>query len=126
MKRILIADDHAQTRWILRALIETQDGWEVCAEARDGKEAIEQARTHNPDLVILDQRMPPLDGIFAAEKIHAIMPAIPILLFTLYETEELKDEARKRGVLNVVDKKNAASMLMGSIRSLLNPTSAPI
>lgn len=119
MKRILIADDHDQTRWILRNLLETQK-WMVCAEAMTGEEAIERAESTEPDLIVLDQSMPMLNGIVAAERIHATMPNIPIVLLTFYGTEELLAEARKYGVCDVIDKRTAASALLPCLHKLLD------
>lgn len=119
MKRILIADDHDQTRWILRNLLETQN-WMVCAEAMTGEDAVERAESTKPDLIVLDQSMPMLDGIVAAERIHATMPNIPIVLLTFYGTEELLAEARKYGVRDVIDKRIAASALLPCLHELLD------
>ena len=69
MLRILIADDHEVARGGVRALIEAHPGWEVCGEAKDGREAVECAAATNPDLVVLDIGMPNLNGLEAARQI---------------------------------------------------------
>jgi two-component system chemotaxis response regulator CheY len=84
MARILIADDSAPSRMALRSLLRG-NGWEVCGEAGDGLSAVEKAAILKPDLVILDYRMPNLDGLQAGQAIHIADPTLPLLLFTLDE-----------------------------------------
>ena len=94
--RILIAEDETIIRLDLRSLLE-DSGHEVCAEARDGVEAVDLAREHRPDLAILDVKMPRLDGIEAARRIldeHSI----PIVMLTAYGQEELVSRAVEAGV----------------------------
>lgn len=102
MPRILIADDSAASRRALRNLIEG-NGWEVCGEAEDGLAAVQQTAVLKPDLVILDFRMPNLNGLQAGQTIHAADPRVPLLLFTLdtieHPLEELALAAGFRGAL---------------------------
>ena len=102
MPRILIADDSEAFRHALRNLIQG-NGWEVCGEAEDGLSAVEKAAILKPDLVILDFRMPNLNGLQAAQTIHTGEPNIPLLLFTLDHVDpplqELAREAGCRGAL---------------------------
>jgi len=78
--RILIADDHEVARRGIRSLLETRAGWEVCGEARDGREAVECANKMKLDLVLLDLGMPRLNGLDAARQILATYPEIRILI----------------------------------------------
>jgi len=94
--RILVAEDETIIRLDLRNLLE-ESGHEVCAEARDGQEAIELAREHEPDLAILDVKMPRLDGIEAARTILEERP-IPIVMLTAYGQDELVSRAVEAGV----------------------------
>jgi len=100
--RILIAEDETIIRLDLRALVE-QAGHEVCAEARDGAEAVEQARSAAPDLAIMDVKMPRLDGIEAARRIIEERP-IPIVMVTAYGQEELVSRAVEAGVFGYLVK----------------------
>jgi response regulator NasT len=100
--RILIAEDETIIRLDLRALLE-RAGHDVVAEARDGEEAVELARDHEPDLAILDVRMPRLDGIEAAKTILAERP-IPIVMLTAYGQEELVARAVEAGVFGYLVK----------------------
>jgi two-component system, response regulator PdtaR len=94
--RILIAEDETIIRLDLRKLLE-EAGHEVCAEARDGVEAVELAEEHEPDLAILDVKMPRLDGIEAARHILEERP-IPIVMLTAYAQGELVARAVEAGV----------------------------
>ena len=100
--RILIAEDETIIRLDLRDLLE-RSGYEVCAEARDGREAVDLAHEHQPDLVILDVKMPNLDGIEAARMITAERP-IPIVLLTAYAGQELVARAVGAGVFGYIVK----------------------
>ena len=100
--RILIAEDETIIRLDLRALLESA-GYEVCAEARDGAEAVELARSEQPDLAILDVKMPRLDGIEAARRILDEHP-IPIVMLTAYGQRELVNRAVEAGVFGYLVK----------------------
>jgi two-component system, response regulator PdtaR len=100
--RILIAEDETIIRLDLRKLLE-EAGHEVCAEARDGVEAVQLVEEHAPDLAILDVKMPRLDGIEAAKKILEERP-IPIVMLTAYGQDELVARAVEAGVFGYLVK----------------------
>ena len=100
--RILIAEDETIIRLDLRSLLESH-GFEVCAEARDGEEAVALAREHAPDLAIMDVKMPNLDGIDAARRILDERP-IPIVMLTAYGQDELVQRAAEAGVFGYLVK----------------------
>ncbi|HZR91847.1 MAG TPA: response regulator [Gaiellaceae bacterium] len=100
--KILIAEDETIIRLDLRALLE-KAGLEVCAEARDGLEAVELARAERPDLAIMDVKMPRLDGIEAARRILDERP-IPIVMLTAYGQEEVVSRAVEAGVFGYLMK----------------------
>ena len=100
--RILIAEDETIIRLDLRALLEGA-GFEVCAEAKDGEDAIELARSEQPDLAVLDVKMPKLDGIEAARRILEERP-IPIVMLTAYGQDELVARAVEAGVFGYLVK----------------------
>src|SRR4051794_41212819 len=93
--RILVAEDETIIRLDLRALLE-RSGFEVVAEAHDGEEAVALAREHEPDLAIMDVKMPRLDGIEAARRIVEERP-IPIVMLTAYGQDELVSRAVEAG-----------------------------
>ena len=100
--RILIAEDETIIRLDLRELLE-HAGFEVCAEAKDGEEAIDLARSEQPDLAVLDVKMPKLDGIEAARRILEERP-VPIVMLTAYGQEELVSRAVEAGVFGYLVK----------------------
>ena len=111
--RILIAEDETIIRLDLRELLE-RAGFEVCAEARDGEEAVELARALSPDLALLDVKMPKLDGIEAAKRILDERP-IPIVMVTAYGEEELVSRAVEAGVFGYLVKPFRESDLLPAI-----------
>ena len=100
--RVLIAEDETIIRLDLRGLLEGA-GHEVCAEARDGIEAVELARSEQPDVALLDVKMPRLDGIEAARQILQERP-IPIVMLTAYGQDELVSRAIEAGVFGYLVK----------------------
>ena len=101
---ILIADDKPQTRRVIRGMLEAHPGWEICAEAEDGVQAVARAKQCKPDLILLDLAMPEMNGFEAARQISGALPGIPILLNTLYASPQVEKEAEKAGVLGVISK----------------------
>jgi two-component system, response regulator PdtaR len=113
--RILVAEDETIIRLDLKEILE-RAGFEVCAEARDGEEAVEMARAEKPDLAVLDVKMPRLDGIEAARKILAERP-IPIVMLTAYGQEELVGRAVEAGVFGYLVKPFRETDLLPAIQA---------
>jgi response regulator NasT len=113
--RILIAEDETIIRLDLRDLLE-RSGFEVCAEAKDGEEAIALARSAQPDLAVLDVKMPRLDGIEAARRILDERP-IPIVMLTAYGQDELVSRAVEAGVFGYLVKPFREQDLLPAIRA---------
>jgi len=113
--RVLIAEDETLIRMDLRAGLEAH-GLEVCGEARDGNEAVELARRMRPDVVVLDVRMPGLDGLEAARQIQASRPT-PLLLLTAYDDPELVTRAIDAGISAYLVKPYHPSALVPAIRT---------
>jgi AmiR/NasT family two-component response regulator len=113
--RILIAEDETIIRLDLRELLE-RAGFDVCAEARDGAEAVELARSQQPDLAVLDVKMPQLDGIEAARRILDERP-IPIVMLTAYGQQELVARAVEAGVFGYLVKPFRESDLLPAIQA---------
>jgi DNA-binding NarL/FixJ family response regulator len=118
--RILIADDSSLVRQQLRAVLELTPDWEVCGEAADGREAVEKARQLRPDAVILDFSMPMMNGLQAAQEISREFPEMPLLLFSMFLSRQLVDEARKQGFRGAVAKADVAHGLRLAIEALLD------
>jgi response regulator NasT len=113
--RVLIAEDETIIRLDLRGLLEAA-GHEVCGEARDGIEAVELARSEQPDVALLDVKMPRLDGIEAARQILQDRP-IPIVMLTAYGQEELVSRAIEAGVFGYLVKPFREADLLPAIQT---------
>jgi DNA-binding NarL/FixJ family response regulator len=118
-KCILIVDDHAYIRKIIRDFLENESGFEVCGEAVDGYDAIQKAKDLNPDLIILDLSMPQMNGIEAARVLKHILPQTPIVMLTSHHPSVIGHDAKAAGIDAVVAKDGDLSALMDSVESLL-------
>jgi two-component system invasion response regulator UvrY len=118
MVRILVADDNAAVRHYLRGLLELQDTWRVCGEARTGGEALERVKENPPDMILLDFQMPDLNGLDVARQISQLFPKIPILMVTIHLSKRLAEEARKAGIRGVCSKSDVGS-IVGAVDALL-------
>lgn len=119
MATIFIADGNAMMRKLMKGLIESHEGWEVCGEAVDGPEAVKKVFELKPDLVILDLAMPELNGLLAAREIAKTCPAMPIVLHTFHDFPEMVSEAKKYGVSEVVGKGEGGDRLLDVVEALL-------
>src|SRR5882672_1161540 len=113
--RILVAEDETIIRLDLRAMLE-RAGFDICAEARDGEEAVALARSAEPDLALLDVKMPKLDGIEAARQILNQRP-IPIVMVTAYGEQELVSRAVEAGVFGYLIKPFRETDLLPAIET---------
>jgi two-component system, response regulator PdtaR len=113
--RVLVAEDETIIRLDLRELLERL-GFEVCAEARDGEEAVRLARSEKPDVAIMDVKMPKLDGIEAARRIIDERP-IPIVMLTAYGQDEIVSRATEAGVFGYLVKPFREQDLLPAIRT---------
>ena len=102
--RILIADDHPLIRRGLRALLESQPGWTVVAEAKDGYEAIDAAQRTSPDIVIMDDAMPRMNGLELQSRLRDKGLAPPIIFITAYPEERARARALEAGAICYLDK----------------------
>ena len=102
--RILLADDNAALRQTVRQIIEENPRWRICGEAADGRTAVELARRLNPDVVILDYKMPLMNGVEAAHLIGSFLPRASMVLFTGEATKAVVEQARGSGIAAVLSK----------------------
>jgi DNA-binding NarL/FixJ family response regulator len=116
---ILIADDHDLVRHGELALIENHPGWKVCAEATNGREAVEFAEKFKPDVIVMDIDMPELNGLEATRQIKHRLPGTEILILTGYENEELVHAVFETGARSYIFKTDAKTHLIPAIESLL-------
>ena len=117
-------DDGDSVRDIIRIFLE-KDGFEVCGEAADGVEAIEQAKKLKPDLIVLDLVMPRMNGAEAASILSTTMPDVPIILLTLYQNVLGPALASTLGVKAIIDKTDGMDKLIECVHSLLQPAHPP-
>jgi two-component system, NarL family, nitrate/nitrite response regulator NarL len=116
--RILVADDQVAVRKRVCAALTSQVGFEVCAEASNGQEAVEKAKELNPDLILLDITMPLLNGLDAARLIRAFAPETPIVILSVHKSRQLMEEARKIGVQGYVTKGEAVQKLIQAVEAV--------
>jgi CheY-like chemotaxis protein len=116
--RILIADDHEALRRGLRSAL-LGAGWQVCGEAADGKQAIEKTKELKPDLVLLDLSMPVMSGHEAAREILRNSPGVKIVVFTMHESQQVRDALNKIGVHALAVKSAPLSLLLDTIQTVL-------
>lgn len=117
LPKVLIVDDHASLRRGLRALLETYPGWECCAEAADGEEAIRAAADVKPDVIIMDVSMPGIGGLEATKVIHEAFPTIRILLLTLHKSNELLRAGLAAGAVGYVLKVDGEDELIRALET---------
>ena len=117
--RILIVDDHAVVRAGLKMVLEQQPDFIVVAEAESGSEAVRQAQTHRPDIVVMDIRMPGgLSGIEACEQINEHVPDSKVIMLTSYAEDELVMDAVRAGAVGYVLKRVGSNDLIDAIRTI--------
>ena len=122
--RILLADDHALFRKAIAHLLRTAPEFEVVGEAADGLEAIGKAQELRPDIILMDLRMPRMDGLEATRRILQTLPAVKIVLLTATEDEDAVFDAVKRGAQGYLLKTIEPSELLDSLRGLLRGEAA--
>lgn len=118
--RVLVADDHVVVRKGLRALFEAQSAWDVVAEARDGREAIDMAGVFQPDLIILDITMPQLNGLDAIPRILKASPSSHVLVLSMHDEEELIQRTLRSGANGYVLKSDPEQSLLTAAEAVLS------
>ena len=119
MKRFLVADDHVTVRLGIRAILEARPGWEVAAEASDGREAVAAALEKEPDVAIVDYSMPFMTGIDVTRCIKEHLPATEVLVFTVHDTNDLALRAYQAGARAFLAKSEANRFLLAAVESLI-------
>jgi PAS domain S-box-containing protein len=122
--RLLIVDDHALVREGIRTVLESAPDLEVIAEATNGREALELCRSLSPDLILMDVRMPEMDGLAATRAIKGEFPTTIVLMVTTYDNPDYLLEAIKAGAAGYVLKDATTQQLLGSVRKALGGESS--
>jgi NarL family two-component system response regulator YdfI len=115
--RILIADDHEVVREGLRLILEAEDDFVVVGEAADGREAIELVRDHQPQVVLMDLRMPGMDGLTAIKHLCQQWPDINIVILTTYNEDALMIEGLRSGARSYLLKDTKRQVLFDTLRA---------
>jgi DNA-binding NarL/FixJ family response regulator len=118
MIRVVLADDEAMIRAGVKAILATDPGIEVVAEASDGREAIELVRRHRPDVVLLDIRMPRLDGLSAAAELRVSMPEVAVVMLTTFDEDEHVAKALEEGAAGFLLKAADPRELLIGVRAV--------
>src|SRR5690242_12390198 len=116
--RIVICDDHAVVRRGIRALLESQPGWNVVGEASSGSEAIKVTRKFKPDICIFDYSMPDMTGLEASEVLLEELPNVRILMLSMHDSENIIERALGAGIYGYVLKSDAERDVVEAVRSL--------
>jgi len=101
---------------------ERQPGFTVCGEAEDGFDAITKAKKLSPDLIVLDLRMPVMDGLEAARELKRLFPRVPLMMLTCYHSSAAEKQALASGVTAVFSKPDGMQNLIWQARAALLPT----
>lgn len=115
--RVLLADDHVVVREGLRLVLESEEGFEVVGEASDGAEALRQAAKLEPDVLLLDLRMPGTDGLEALEKLKAQGSSLPVVVLTTFNEDEKMVRALRAGARAFLLKDTGRAPLMQAVRA---------
>lgn len=124
LKQVLIADDSKTVRGILTKFLQAQRNINVCGEAANGFEAVEQAKKLRPDLILLDLAMPEMNGAEAASVLKRLMPKVPIIVFTMYSENLGRSLTSAIGVDMVLSKPDGMKALMDAVETLTNQDGA--
>lgn len=116
--KILIADDHPIVRAGIRAVLEVQADWCICAEAGDGGEAVRLALEHEPDVVVIDYSLPVLNGLEAARQMLRAAPKARVLIYTMHGDDMLIRDALKAGVRGYILKSEDDGKLVAGVQAL--------
>jgi DNA-binding NarL/FixJ family response regulator len=116
--RVLVADDHALVREGIRHVLDADPGIDVVAEAANGREAVELALLHAPDVLVLDITMPQETGLRAAERLRALLPAARIVLLSMHDNVEYVREGMRIGTHGYILKDSAGEELRAAIRAV--------
>jgi DNA-binding NarL/FixJ family response regulator len=118
MLEILVADDHELMRQGVKGLLEAEPNWRVCAQARDGREAVALAASVAPHVAILDLTMPELNGLEATRQILEVSPPTKVLIFTAHDSEQVASGVLAAGAHGYVLKTDAAKDLVSAVTAL--------
>jgi len=118
--RILVVDDHDVVRRGLRSVLEAHQGWQVCAEAANGRNAVTQAEQLKPDVVVMDISMPDMNGLEAARQIKKILPKAEIVILSVHFSDQLVRDIVDAGAKSYILKSDAERDLVIAVEAVAN------
>ncbi len=118
MLRILIADDHEVVRYGLRKVLQSQPGWEVVAEAANGKDAVSKTAATKPDVAVLDCMMPWINGVEATRQISVLAPKTEVLIYTAHDDDNLIANLLRAGARGYLLKTDVSEELIAAVQAL--------
>jgi two-component system, chemotaxis family, chemotaxis protein CheY len=124
LRSVLIVDDNAFIRRALCNLFKCQEGFDVCGEASNGREAIEKARELRPNLIVLDLSMPVMNGLDAARILRRSLPNTSLIMYSAFGDRYAEHQARLIGISAFVSKTEPPTALVGTAVSLFAPNAA--
>jgi DNA-binding NarL/FixJ family response regulator len=116
--RIFLADDHSLVRRGIRSLLGVHSEWEICGEARDGREALEKVNQLHPDVLILDISMPELNGLEVTRSVHRMCPQVEVLVLTVQDSEQVMRQVLEAGARGYMLKSDAGSELLTAVETV--------
>jgi len=119
--RVLLVDDAADIRVLLKLVLEFDDEFCVVGEAGNGKDAIRLAAEHQPELVVLDIAMPVMDGLDALQQLRAVAPLTKVVMYSAYDSGRLAERARGYGAAGYIDKTAGVVDMVGQLRRICEP-----
>ena len=117
--RIVLADDHDIIRRGIRSLLDLSSEWDICAEASNGREAVEKVIECKADLVIMDVSMPVMNGIDAARQIRTVSPSTKVVIFTMHDSPQITTAARDAGAAACLTKTTLGDQLQRVVAQVL-------
>jgi DNA-binding NarL/FixJ family response regulator len=119
-----VVDDNPLVRQALCEAFKREADFDVCGEAENGREGIDQANSLQPDVIVMDFSMPVLNGLEAVRLLNALMPRVPVIIYTAHGGQLVEMEARAAGAAATLSKSESVPVLVRTIRSLLDQIAA--
>jgi DNA-binding NarL/FixJ family response regulator len=124
VRSVLVVDDNAAIRKAICELFTREADFEVCGEAENGREAIEKSQQFQPALIVTDLSMPLMNGLEETRILRKLMPAVPVIIYSVFTGAIVDKEALEAGASAVVSKSEAVTVLIGKARQLLDKIAA--